>query len=418
METKTFLMTSSYYPPYHIGGDATHVKYLSEELVKLGHEVHIMFSIDAYRYKRPGFRATLKEVEESNGVILHPLQSPMGKAEPYLTYLTGNSQYVKTKFKNLLNEIKPDVVHHHNIFFLGYDILRKQGNYINLYTAHDYWLICQRYDLMRYGHNECDKRSCFLCALHARRAPQIWRNGKEFKNAIENIDTIIAPSSFMKRELVKLLPLKSNVVYVPNFVPVHPLNIKKSEYSNYLLYVGVLERHKGICELVKAFKDSTKLDTKLVIVGKGSLKKKITDYIVENNLERKIIILGWVSNEMLTSLYKDAVALVIPSIWAENCPLVALESISHGIPIIASNVGGLPEIIETTKSGILIDGKNENALKKGLVDSFSKITEPLWGNLRNNANSSSNYYSKNNYIKKYLNIANENSRCKENNENQ
>jgi len=79
METKKFLMTSSFYPPYHIGGDATHVKYLSEELVKLGHEVHVMFSLDAYRYKKPDFKEHLKETEEVNGVFLHPLRSPLGR---------------------------------------------------------------------------------------------------------------------------------------------------------------------------------------------------------------------------------------------------------------------------------------------------------------------------------------------------
>ena len=165
METKTFLMTSSYYPPHHIGGDATHVRYLSEELVKLGHEVHVMFSLDAYRYKKPDFKGSLKETEEDNGVFLHRLQSPLGKADLYLTYLLGGSAYVKKNFERLLGEFKPDIVHHHNIFFLGYDILKKQGSYTNLYTAHDYWLKCQRFDLMRYGQSECTQKDCLSCTF-------------------------------------------------------------------------------------------------------------------------------------------------------------------------------------------------------------------------------------------------------------
>jgi len=98
METRTFLMTSSYYPPYHFGGDAVHVKYLSEELVKLGHEVHVMFSIDGFKYKKPDFNGSLENNEKRNGVNLYPLQSPLGKSDLYFTYLTGRSYYINSIF--------------------------------------------------------------------------------------------------------------------------------------------------------------------------------------------------------------------------------------------------------------------------------------------------------------------------------
>ncbi|CAG0964036.1 Glycogen synthase [Methanosarcinales archaeon] len=356
METKTVLMTSSYYPPYHIGGDAVHVKYLSEELVKLGHEVHVMFSLDGYRYKKPEFRGSLKETEENNGVILHPLQSPLGKADLYLTYLLGKSSYVKKTFDNLLREIKPDIVHHHNIFFLGYDILEKQRNYTNLYTAHDYWLICQRFDLMKYGKSECKQKSCFSCTLKSKRLPQKWRSSEEFRKSIEDIDTIIAPSIFMKKRLSEWLPVKANMVHIPNFVSA-PKDIKDSGYSNYFLYAGVLETHKGICNLLKIFKEhGNEIDAKLIIVGKGSLKEKIMDYIFKNKLENKVIVLGWVSDEMLWSLYRDALALVIPSIWPENNPIVALEAMSVGTPVIGTDAGGIGEIIGQVDKNLIFKG--------------------------------------------------------------
>ncbi len=362
-------MTSSYYPPYHFGGDAVHVKYLSEELVKLGHEVHVMFSIDGFRYKKPDFNGFLENKEESNGVILYPLQSPLGKSDLYFTNLTGRSSYVKNRFSEILKEIKPDVVHHHNIFFLGYNILKKHGNYKNLYTAHDYWLICQRFDLMKYGQNKCEHKNCFYCTLFSKRFPQIWRNGKSFMEALGDIDTIIAPSNFMKDKLSKSLPIKANVVNIPNFVPGLPADIKDSNYSNYFLYVGVLERHKGICNLVKIFKEiSMEIDAKLIIVGTGSLKKKIEEYVTKNKLENKVFVLGWVSNDMLWSLYKDALALVMPSIWHENNPIAALEAISAGLPVIGTNMGGLGEIIEKIDRNLII---KENGLK-GVITDFKK----------------------------------------------
>lgn len=357
MEIKTFLMTSTYYPPYHVGGDAVHVKYLSEELVKLGHEVHVLFSLDAYRYKKPDYRGSLKEINESNGVFLHPLQSPLGKSDLYGTYLLGKSSYVKKRFEELLREIKPDIVHHHNIFFLGYDILKRQGNYINLYTAHDYWLICQTLTLLKYGQSECLERNCLFCTLLSKRLPQIWRGSEGYRRAMEDIDTIIAPSNFMKEKLLEKLPVKANIVYIPNFAPHPPKGIKNSGYSNYFLYAGALERHKGICNLLEVFKEHQKeINAKLIIVGKGSLEEKIKEYITKNNLESKIIVLGWMSIERLYPFYKDALAVVIPSICHENNPLVALEALSVGTPVIGRNVGGVGEIIGKVDNNFIFNG--------------------------------------------------------------
>lgn len=398
MEKKTFLMTSSYYPPYHIGGDAVHVKYLSEELVKLGHEVHVMFSLDGYRYKKPNFNGPLNNIEKINGVYLHPLQAPLGKIELYLTYFSGRSYFIKKKFCEILKEIKPDVVHHHNIFFLGYDILNKQGNYTNLYTAHDYWLVCQRYDLMKYGKTECNQNNCFSCILRSNRLPQIWRKGESFRESLKDIDSIIAPSNYMKNKLSEWLKVKTNIVYIPNFVPLPPANIKYSGYSNFFLYVGVLERNKGICNLIKLFKEHcNEIDRILIIVGKGSFGNRIVKYIAKNKLEKKIIFLGWISDEMLWSLYNDAVALVVPSIWPENNPLVALEALSVGTPVIGSNIGGLGEIIEYIDKDHIFENDGLNTIKKvrsKIDEKYKEYIKKIYLEL----------YSSNSYMKKYYTI--------------
>jgi len=109
------------------------------------------------------------------------------------------------------------------------------------------------------------------------------------------------------------------------------------------VYVGVLEKHKGILALLDEYKDLA--DLSLIIVGKGTLEGRVAEFVRRNRLESSIFRLGWVSRDLLFALLQDAQALVIPSIWPENAPLVALEALSLGTPVVASDRGGLPEIV-------------------------------------------------------------------------
>lgn len=361
METLRFLFTSTFYPPYHIGGDAVHVKYLAGELAKIGHEVHVVHSLDAHRLK---IKNQLQKVE-CDGVYTHHIRTPFNMSA-YAAYVLGNSSYVTQKFRALVEEIKPDVVHHHNISLLGYNILKKQRNYLNLYTAHDHWLICQQSNLLKNGSKVCKSASCFLCSLMCRRPPQLWRLEGEYAEAIEEIDLLIAPSNYIRNKLTEKIHAKA--VMIPNFVPNPPNKIEPSGFSNFFLYVGVLEKHKGILNLVNLFKGYDG-DEKLLIVGKGSLGHKIKEDMKKYGLESKIVLLGWKDCEFLFRLLNDANALLVPSICPENNPMVALEALSVGTPIIASNNGGLPEIAEKVDKQLIFDDLDR--LKVMLIN-FSK----------------------------------------------
>jgi len=341
METLRFLMTSTLYPPYHLGGDAIHVKYLAEELVKRGHEVHVLHSLDAYRIKRKN----LPEKVEQDGIFTHAIKTHLNISS-YTAYAFGNSPSILKKFRGLVREIKPDVVHYHNISLLGYGILEKHDDYLNLYTAHDYWLICQQNNLLKNRFEICKGSSCFYCALRWGRPPQLWRRFKSFRRAIECIDLIITPSNYVQRKLSQEICVRS--LTLPNFVPSPPENISPIDCTNYFFFVGLLEKHKGILGLLDLFKEFRReIKARLVIVGDGSLKNYIRAFIERNSLNSLVSYIGFVSDKnKVYSLYKEALAVIMPSIWPENAPLVALEALSVGTPVIASNNGGLPEIVE------------------------------------------------------------------------
>jgi glycosyltransferase involved in cell wall biosynthesis len=367
MQTLTFLFTTSFYPPYHVGGACVHVKYLAEELARRGHEVHVMHSLDAYKLKRGNHLPACDE-EDCTSVSVHTIESPFKKLDPLMVYTLGNSFHVKKKFSELIKNTNPDVVHHHNLSLLGYNILHKERTYPSIYTAHDFWLICPTNNLLRNKEEICREKSCFSCAINSRRPPQLWRSVKNFRKAISDIDLIIAPSDYLRRRIAKEIHIPA--VTIPNFVPVPSENSSPIDDSPYFLFVGMLEKHKGIKELLELFKEfRSEINTKLIIAGEGSLENYVKDFIKRNSLDELVSYIGFVSGEKLYSLYKGASAVIIPSICPENSPLVALESLSVGTPVISSNTGGLPEIVATVDKNLIFSDRME---LKNIISTFSK----------------------------------------------
>ena len=402
MQTLKILFSTSYYPPYHLGGDATHAKYLAEELANRGHEVHILHSIDAYRIKRKNFDDLKREPDKKN-IFIHQIKSPLNKIDPLLVYTLGFSSYVEKQFSKVLKEVNPNIVHHHNISLLGYPILEKRDKYLSLYTAHDYWLICQTNNLLRNKRKICSQKNCYSCAITSKRFPQIWRQFTGFKKALKNIDLLISPSDFVRTRILQEIELDSCTI--PNFAPKPPDHIIPSVFSNYFLFVGMLEAHKGILQLLSLFNElRSDLKTTLIVVGGGSLEPLIKAYINKNSLRERVVFLGFVDRENLYSLYSNALALIVPSIWPENAPLVVLEALSVGTPVIVSNQGGLPEIATKVNEDLIFTD-------------FTNLGKILISFDKSEFNSSrikkifQNNYSAESYVNKYLEIVNSPKNC-------
>ena len=341
MESFRFLFATSFYPPYHLGGDAVHVQYLARALAARGHEVHVEFSPAAYRLKR---KEEPRPARDEEGIQVHAIPSRFGRAQPIAAYLLGRSRGVARFHDRLLRETRPDVVHLHNISLLGSGVLNRPRDGVMAYTAHDYWARCPRSDLLKYGTRMCQTPSCVSCCLASRRPPQLWRYGKRWRG-LPGLDFAIAPSRFMARAIAS--SLRCPVVHIPNFAPDPNPGGVLWEPEDYYLYVGVLEPHKGLLELAAAA--TLPGGPRVKVVGRGSLEGRLRS-LQRRGLAR-IEVEGWVSSERLSHLYRHARALVIPSTWAENAPLVALEALAWGTPLLASPRGGLSELLHEGTAG-------------------------------------------------------------------
>ena len=180
---------------------------------------------------------------------------------------------------------------------------------------------------------------------------------------------IICVSKQVQIALIEWLPkLKRKSLVISNAVPISDLpnwpTIKKYD----ILFVGRLTKAKGVDILLKAInilKEKYQHKIKTAIAGKGCLEKELKGLVVELGIEKEIEFLG--VRRDIEKLMKSTTLLVLPSRW-EGLPLTVLEAMSSGAGIIATKVGGIPEVIEHEKEGILISPDDPEALAVAIIE--------------------------------------------------
>lgn len=338
METKRFLLTTTYYPPYHLGGDAVHVYHLAQLLAERGHEVHVAALRDPYILLRGG--AERSGFVNHPNVHLHSIETTFPRARVVTSFSIGTFGRYVSEARALVAEIRPDVIHHHNIAGFGPEVLSLEAPR-TLWTLHDYWSICQRNNLVRFNGTLCDVDfNCESCALLSRKPPQLWRRWMSIADHARGVQTLVTPSQYLGERVAKHLPRPFHVL--PNFVPATgrpPASAE--ERSPAFLFVGMLEKHKGILELLDQYRDY-KGETALWVIGEGSLQGQVQRLAAR---DPRVTTLGRLSAEALGQRFQRARALLFPSVWPENCPTVVLEALAAGTPVVATRLGGTTELL-------------------------------------------------------------------------
>jgi len=364
METLKILMVSTYYPPNHVGGDAVMVQYLSTELAKRGHEVEVFCS--------PGIREVVhkrKIVEpgsSNDNVRVHAYAALLKRGEPALSYCLGLWGRARNRLQDISSILKPDVVHWHNTkAFIARPM--QLGAERVVYTAHDYFAVCPKTHLIKHDGELCDHpRQCQLCLLRSRKYPQIWRasRGRVFDFPEDSV--IICPSEFMARKL--RADGIQNTHVIRNFAPDRGTFANDSSaLKNTLTYIGIMEKHKGPHRLLEAFAASkTQQGFNLALVGEGSLRGILKDRVHALGIADRVSIPGFLNQTELDSILRRTAAVVVPSEWFENCPLVVLEAYSRSIPVAASSIGGLPEIVNDESGSILFQSGSEQMMAEAI----------------------------------------------------
>jgi glycosyltransferase involved in cell wall biosynthesis len=194
-----------------------------------------------------------------------------------------------------------------------------------------------------------------------------------FNGSIESFDQFIAVSDFLKDEVIKMGLPKDKIVTIHN--PIDTVRRRASpRLKGYYLYYGRIELNKGIPELLRAFANFPSKE--LLIVGSGSAVDAVNALITELSLEN-VTLLGHCSGARLDEIIMNAYSVIVPSTWAETFGLTAAEAMAYGKPVIASAIGGLPEVIGYEGAGILVTPGDVDQLSDAIERLSSAPSEAL-----------------------------------------
>ena len=346
-----FCMVTTFYPPYHFGGDAVSVYRLSQALAERGHSVDVVHSIDAYRLQHPAEPAMT--FSHHPNVTRHALQTKTPKLSALASHQSGRPARYRNQLRAILDNADYDVIHYHNISLMGGPGVLQLGRALKLYTAHEYWLVCPTHVLFKFNQVACVKKQCFLCQLIYHRPPQFWRYTNLMAGGLREIDCLIAPSNFA-REKLRADGINCPMTVLPHFVPLPPAEPQSFPRPNegraYFLFVGRLEKLKGVQDLIRLFRNYR--DAELLIVGNGNYETDLREQA--SGLEH-VRFLGSRPAAEISDLYRGAIALLVPSLCYETFGLTAAEAFAHGTPVIARQIGALSEIVEQAGGGRLFD---------------------------------------------------------------
>lgn len=351
MRPLRFCHVTTFYPPYNFGGDGIAVQRLAEALAHRGHDVTVVHAIEAFNSLHEG--PAPEPPSPAGGVHTIGLDSRLGTLSPLLVHQLGRPVVHRARLAHLLADSTFDVIHFHNVSLIGGPRIVRLGDAVKLYTAHEHWLVCPTHVLWRHDREPCDHRQCLRCVLNHRRPPQLWRWTSAIERNLGHVDARIALSEFSRRRHAEYGFTRAMEV-LPCFAPdpwaESPSLPPVRRERPYVFYAGRLERMKGLDDVVTAF--DHRLGVDLVLAGRGSHEPALRRLAGGNPA---VNFAGWLAPDALAARYRDALAVIVPTVGYETFGQSVIEAFSHGVPVIARRTGPLPELIESTGGGELFE---------------------------------------------------------------
>lgn len=350
---------SNLYPPYQRGGAEYVVVRTVESLIDMGHDVFVISGRPRKKQYQVGFdQNTAERIYRFWPMNVYFLLSD--NKFPWLARLVWHIIDTfcwcgKRQVGRILDQEEPDVVITHNLKGIGLRIPQaiQKRNIPHVHVAHDLQLLIPS-GLVIAGEEQFTRwtRVFYKLYRHACR----WAFGSP--------DLVLFPSHFLLEEYRKkyFFSDAQNMVMqnpAPDFQPV--TRTARTPGPLRMLFVGQLEEHKGIGFLLDVF-SLLSFPAQLIIAGEGTMREEIKR---RAKLDKKVSYLGYVSTTQLLHCLGVADVLVVPSLCYENSPTVIYEALEAGVPVLASDIGGVGELVQDGRNGYLFKpGSKEDAIEK------------------------------------------------------
>ena len=292
------------------------------------------------------------------------------------------------------DRLRPDVAHVHNVFpMLSPSIYRYLGRLRIpvVQSLHNYRFICPNGTLFHAGQvcEECPRSSSFFPAVHkgcfreSRPLSALYAAAVAVaRRELGNVGRFIAISKFIGDKLIQGGIPADKVRICGNFIDQAsvPADLGSAN-GKHFLYLGRLSAEKGIHTLLAALRSVPHVQC--IFAGSGPLQAEIEKQLAEPALAH-VRRIGFVEGQRKLHLLREAKALVAPSVCYENFPMAIVESLSNGVPVIASRIGGLPELVDDGVNGLLVPAGDAGALAQAMkrLDTDPELTAGLGKNAR------------------------------------
>jgi len=325
---------------YPIGGAETVVENLANVLAQKGHEISI-FTTSA---------SSKDEIEKYNGIAVYRYGT---------NFKVASGRF---SFGLLKNPVKysTDLVHVHISVPMG-DI----GGFLYAKRKNKPLIATTHFDMGSYKGIAIKSAYYFYTKLIAK--------------VLSYADVVISPSENYINESKFIKKYKNKVVVIPNGINIEDFDIPYSKEEcreklaflpseKILLYVGNLEPRKGPDILIKAMPRILKnvYDTKLVIVGDGVMRNELNNLAEKLKISERVKFTGFVHKSEKVLYYKSADVLVLPSLY-EVFGIVNLEAMACNVPIVASKIGGIPDVVKDGENGLLVPPRDSEALADAII---------------------------------------------------
>jgi glycosyltransferase involved in cell wall biosynthesis len=364
---KILIVNTRHYPG---GGDSTYTFNLANLLRSKKHEVAFFAMQSEHNLPDPNADLFVSHIDFRE---LNRSKNPINGLR-----VLGRSIYsceARIKFARLLERFQPDIVHLQNIhahITPSVILEAKKSGIPMVWTLHDYKLVCPNSHFLidttgqvcedcgqgRYYHaviKQCKKGSIMASTMASLEAYAHY-----LLHIREQVDIFLAPSQFLRNKFIQHGFPEKKIVHLPLFLSEEILENHTEGNQGYFLFLGKLDLIKGITILVEAARLSPEIQ--IVMAGQAEYGYLQSMQPIPSNIKY----VGLKHGDELKALLTNAVALILPSICYENQPFSILEAFAYGKPVIASNLGGISELVTNGERGLLVPPGNATELSAAL----------------------------------------------------